>query len=169
MIGTVAGTGRTKASQLSSRTSGGGLSGASPCRTTAATSGARCTAVPTASAYSCVASTTRAPESARMAPSSAPPSIVETGTATIPARKAAEDPGQHRDVVGHDEHHPVVPPQTEPPQRPGDVTAEPGQLGVRQCPAAADGDTGAVASSHVPVDEVRRRVELGRHGCLTPG
>ena len=46
----------------------------------------------TASANSGVASTTRAPESAMILPSSAPVNIVETGTATSPARNAPRMP-----------------------------------------------------------------------------
>jgi hypothetical protein len=43
-------------------------------------------------ACSCVASTARAPESAMIAPSSAPVNMVDTGTATSPARNAPRMP-----------------------------------------------------------------------------
>src|SRR5450631_2854276 len=63
-----------------------------PARTRCSTSGTRLTAAATASTYSWVAHTTRAPQSARIVASSWAPSIVETGTATTPARNAPRTP-----------------------------------------------------------------------------
>ncbi len=60
----------------------------SPASTTCSTSGEAATASATAPANSGVATTARAPESATIEASSRPVNIVESGTATRPARKA---------------------------------------------------------------------------------
>ena len=86
----------------------------------------------TAFTNSGVASTARAPESTMTFASSGPVNIVETGTATSPARNAPRMPVEHRDLVGHHEHHPVVATQPEAAQSASDDADPLVQVGVGQ-------------------------------------
>jgi hypothetical protein len=75
----------------------------------------------------------------------------------------AQDAADQLDVVGHHEDDPVVAAQTEAAQGRGDVSAQPGQLGVRQ--GLGPSHRGAVAAAlfYVTVDQPCRSVEGGRH------
>ena len=91
-------------------------------------------------------------------PSSAPVNIVETGTATSPARNAPRMPVEHRDLVGHHQHHPVVAAQPEAAQAGGDDADPLVELGVGQRLATPSTAVRSPSpSSTCRVSEVRRR------------